>query len=1075
MRDFAWGLLSTTAAAALIAALPEPASAQAAPEQSRGAQTFNYDIPAQPLDAALRAFARASRQQILFDRELVRGKRSLAVVGSFSAEEAVARLLEGSGLHARRTKAGSWVVASTEGNGPGDDSDAEIAAGRGASSWGEDVVPEGQEGIAEILVVGSRSQNVDIRRSEDGVLPYVVIDADEIRRSGVNSVEDFFRTQVPMDTANVSNSQVTGDTNVQGAINLRGVGANQTLILVDGRRIAGTATNAFGLQQPNISGVPLSAIERIELLPSTAGAIYGGGATGGVINIIRKRYYSGLDLQASYGNSFLGDVDTYEVSLSGGTTLSSGRTQLSFTANFFTNPDPLTEDERSFASRSRLRRVDNLATALTSASPPPSGTTPNICAAQQFTPTFVRCISSPLVLDNGQDLSSSFTHVPLGYGGPSTDMGAALLANAGSYNLAIPANGQFLSKAPERFAVAADIRHELASSLSLYANASGDLSIEKFNSKNGGVISNLFLPANAPENPFQQSVLVNVSVPGLRTPGEIKSRRLSLVGGAILRLPHRWAATLEHNWNQARHSGRLTSGDLMSAEGLNLLRSVAFQGISPLSDDFREYFLPSPNVFEHPRSTVLNATSLRASGPTFRLPAGPLTITALAERRVEEVGESLREDKSTDLIRFGRPAAAYFPPRYQRVSSLYVEGLAPVLSEQQAIPLVSLLELQASIRHDRYTTTSTTNFFESSSPQGPFPEPDYAVNKFASTSYLLGLRYSPISDLVLRGSYSIGFLPPNLHQVVPETTAVTTTPVFGTLLDPHRGGTIVSAPYTVAGGGNPDLKAERSRSWAAGLIFKPRIMAGLRLAVDYTDIRKSGEIFGAGSQFILDNEDSFPGRIARGPNLPGDPTDWRGPISFIDATLLNVLHAKIRAIDFQADYDLSLEDLGDFRFSAQATRQLKLTRKYAVSTDAYDNVDYFGGPLKWKGSASLLWQKNNWTAGWSSQYFHLYHIIHPPGSGIAPLLNPGIIARQGDDRIPSQLYHDIFVAYRFGSSSYRVLRGSEVSLGVMNIFDAKPPVIVTANLDQLSRSTYSTYGDPRLRRFQLTIRKSIGM
>src|SRR5262249_12988447 len=148
--------------------------------------------------------------------------------------------------------------------------------------------PSDANGYAEILVVGRKTLNTGIRRSEDDPQPYIVFDAKQIQNSQASDLESFLANRLPMNgsigRSIQSAASLSGN---QSNISLRGLGANQTLILVDGRRLL-SSYNGGDFNQGDINGIPLSAIERIEVLPTTASGIYGGGATGGAINIITK-------------------------------------------------------------------------------------------------------------------------------------------------------------------------------------------------------------------------------------------------------------------------------------------------------------------------------------------------------------------------------------------------------------------------------------------------------------------------------------------------------------------------------------------------------------------------------------------------------------------------------------------------------------------------------------------------------------------------------------------------------------------------------------------------------------------
>ena len=157
---------------------------------------------------------------------------------------------------------------------PSADKPPQISVGVGAET-GEIADREGvaeTEGVAEILVTGQRSLNNDVRRNRDDIQPYIVFDSTSLQQSGAQNVEDFLQARLPMIATQVTQSQAGPPTSASGRLDLRGLGADETLVLVDGRRLASISTgDSFG--QPNINGVSMSQIERIEVLPATASGI----------------------------------------------------------------------------------------------------------------------------------------------------------------------------------------------------------------------------------------------------------------------------------------------------------------------------------------------------------------------------------------------------------------------------------------------------------------------------------------------------------------------------------------------------------------------------------------------------------------------------------------------------------------------------------------------------------------------------------------------------------------------------------------------------------------------------------
>src|SRR5262249_13753861 len=157
--------------------------------------------------------------------------------------------------------------------------------------------------------------NTDISRTINDVQPYYIFDAKTIERSGAIDIEDFLKQRLTMNTTPQTSSRNTLGSATMGtdspgfrkgatsSIDLRGLGADNTLVLVNGRRVTSAITLIYGDKpQPDINGIPLNAVERIEVLPSSASGIYGGGSIGGVVNIVLKNDYKGGDIRLTYDN-----------------------------------------------------------------------------------------------------------------------------------------------------------------------------------------------------------------------------------------------------------------------------------------------------------------------------------------------------------------------------------------------------------------------------------------------------------------------------------------------------------------------------------------------------------------------------------------------------------------------------------------------------------------------------------------------------------------------------------------------------------------------------------------------------
>jgi outer membrane receptor protein involved in Fe transport len=276
---------------------------------------------------------------------------------------------------------------------------------------------------------------------------------------------------------------------------------------------------------------------------------------------------------------------------------------------------------------------------------------------------------------------------------------------------------------------------------------------------------------------------------------------------------------------------------------------------------------------------------------------------------------------------------------------------------------------------------------------------------------------------------------------------------------------------TQISGGNPDLKPEQSRSLSLGLILAPRFIPNLRASIDFVSIRKSDEIntLPGGIGGFIQREQDFPGRIIRGPNQPGDLPGWAGPITQIDLTLLNLSSTRVRAWDLSLDYELATLGLGTFRPHMTATYQPTLSRQALPGDDLLNLVGYESGPLKYKASIGVEWQIKKFTAEWTMQYFGRHRVCLATD---IPSVCDSKVQRQGSTHIRSQVYHDLFLSYDIGrgaAGNKGTLSGLRIALAIHNLFDKPPPIVASPNF-----VGYDYNGDPRMRRFLLTVGKSFG-
>jgi outer membrane cobalamin receptor len=276
-----------------------------------------------------------------------------------------------------RSRLGAALLAASVGCLTSSQSQTSTSAGTSAAAT---AMSETAIKIEKFEIKGDRfeTRNIDRPRSEDDITPYVVINRENIDRSGAISMQDFI-TQMPQNTANAVSPMGIGNTNANvSVINLRGLGIGDTLVLVNGRRLPSGSASSTASGQTDLNTIPLSAVERVEFLPSSAGAIYGSNATGGVVNIILRSDYRGFEVSTTYGNrTSSGDVAKYGFSLAGGAVFNKGRSQLMMSANY-SHSNGMSNNEGGFYQRMRTRVLERNPSLFTGLAFPAIGSTVNI-------------------------------------------------------------------------------------------------------------------------------------------------------------------------------------------------------------------------------------------------------------------------------------------------------------------------------------------------------------------------------------------------------------------------------------------------------------------------------------------------------------------------------------------------------------------------------------------------------------------------------------------------------------------------------------------------------------------------
>lgn len=1032
-----------------------------APSQAATTRLISFDIRRQTLASALLDVARQAGVELIFSSTVVGDGPPPALKGKMSVEAALSRLLDGSGLGVRRTPDGAFVV---------------FALPRAAAP------PQVEEVVAlpELLITGKRSQNSDIQRTQNDIQPYRVWGARDLAMTHAETVDGFLRQRLSGNgqVGAAIQDPVGQNGSSRSEINLRGLGANQTLVLIDGRRLPGLPSNSTAFLQPDINGVPLSAVDRIEVLTATSGGIHGAGAMAGTVNIILKRDYRGADLALTYGDTSGLDASTRRVDGRLGFSPDGGHTDVMFAFSYAQGAD-LRTGERDYPAKARARRYANDPASFLQE--PPASTAVRVANFSYFGPNY----ADPLVLKDaygGGVLGASTTFAPVGYRGLGSDGGALLMANAGKLDAAfapglIDPQASLVTR-PEVSSALLSVRRRFGDKVEVYFDGLA-LRNEGRSFSPNTTYDVTTLPSDVAANPFTSIVTLSYAIPGQLTERRNRTTTTRSTSGVIIDLPAAWKLNADYTLGEAEvrsiQAEHGVDNDYIAA--LYGVQPEGLPALFPLGD--YQTFLTALDAYRREASSAytqsnrFRGVSARLAGNVMDLPGGPLTLSLLAEDRREHVPAATFVNPPSGGFVAAMPANVT-----QTVRSYYAEARAPLVPRDGGPRLLSGLELQLAARRDAVRSVLPANLEDVDDTNDETVDDRQAV-----WVYTLGLRVFPAPGLMLRSSVASGFLPPAIGQLASATTRYVSNPeLYDTLggeaagyrfipsfvlpPDPKRGGEPIGGEqaFGVTAGGSRAI--ERARSVSVGLVATPLLLPGLRVSIDYTRIAKTGEpvlIHDGSVDYFLSHEALYPDRVIRAPLTDADRAKGytAGAITGINVTSLSVGETISEAVDVQLDYQVTTRKAGDLRFSSSATWQPTLKRRQDLGTQAVNAVGDALGPLTWRGSTSLEWSKGPWMMGVTAEYYDHYRITL---TGQSQDVADRAVKAQGSPWIPRQVYFDLAGAYRFDLPPTALARSLEVRCGIINVLDHDAPVVAARD-----GVAYSPYADPRGRRFELTL------
>lgn len=758
--------------------------------------------------------------------------------------------------------------------------------------------PESLE-LERIAVTGYSIKRVDT----EGPAPVDVYPREQIQRSGVNTLGEFFR-DLPQALAPVS--EVSQGSSFSGAayVDLRGIGIDNTLTLLNGKRVAGYARNGASEPFVDVNAIPVAAIERVEILKDGASAIYGADAVAGVVNIILRERFEGLLVDGGYLTTSEGDGEEWNADLVWG--WNNEDTSVLATLSWF-DKSPVLARDREWTSSVDFSDVGG--PDLRSFNSTPSTFFP-VGSFQSFVDP--ECGVNPIVAD--------IVNHPF-------------FGQFCGFNFAQFQQQSYDTQRLSAYAVLKqEFNHQLGGRLEAFYSERDNLAQIAPTPIFGGNI-----PAEHPNNPYGQPV-------------ELAGRPLD-TGNRLFDITadtYRIVAGLEGTagiWDWS--SDLLFSGNNADTDRLNAVYAnryyAALAGMGGPNGDL--YYNPfganpqnDPAVLDWMTAnthfgadSTENAVELEASRFFGNLPGGPIGFAAGAQYREQELDEFADAVERSGLLAGGNQITQINADR--DIFAAYGEF---------SLPLHPTLEAQVALRYDDYSDFGNT------------------------TNPKLGLAWRPTQDWLLRGTWSTSFRPPTFTELFNppvinpgffqdvERCEITGAPMDCALRE-----------IPTLSVGNTELEPEEGESVFIGTVWSPFFIEGLDIELDYWRFEHTDRIVQLNPQFILDAKSNE--GVTRAPPSDEDiAIGAPGIILEVTRTFRNSDRLETDGFDFITRYTRETQSAGTFTFLLRYTHvnEYKLAEALVGSEQAgadfagkYFNQE-FGIPED-RANLNVNWQMDN--------------------------------------------------------------------------------------------------------------------
>ncbi|MBW8708407.1 MAG: TonB-dependent receptor [Alphaproteobacteria bacterium] len=935
-----------------------------------------------------------------------------------------------------------------------------------------------------IVVTGSRIPTTNAT----SVSPLSTATAAQISETSAFSVEDVLvKLTGPDNTGGVAKSTNNGGGGFS-QIGLRNLGPSRTLVLVDGQRLIPGTQSGFNSSVPDLNSVPVSLVDRIEVLRDGASSIYGADAIGGVINIITKKDFEGLRFDGMAGTSEHGGADTYQISGTMGVNFDRGNVTFSLLNEKQGAVTGATRDwvqdahigqgalEGGTSYRTQLNMLQDAtgANAVWFNGIPTTRRNAALATVQtclQFLPNVSGGVNK--LNANCGSIQPSATL--------QGSVGRTQASFTGHYDImpdvTFVASGFFTRRNSEQ-----RIRPEpvIGPSIASTYLPNGSPVYSGFQVpvySDFGFASNAFLPLSSVVNCGGDSLsggtakCINANL----TPNEFGTRTYSQTSDTYrIRIGLEGHVFTDYNWEvgyvQQRNdynqhiynSGNFFHFAQASANvpcldvpggcttapdprfGYVIPKTpINFYNLSKITPDQLAYLKTTLNDSAYSYENYIYAD---VNGPVFDLPAGPVQAAVGVERRFE-YGQTFSDNLGQEgysASQSANTAGGY------GTYSIYGELRVPILKD---VPMFQSLTFTPSGRYDHYSTFGD------------------------ATTYKLGADWQVIPDLRFRGSYNTGFRAPSvaelyggrgisfigvsgdpcdsrakgfggnanagLGSLAPGSacaTSLATIGVTGAALanyqSPENNLANDQRPFVV--GGNPALSLEKSHSWTVGAVLTPTFLPGFSLNTDYYEITITNSILVGGIPLNLPNTDQFITDcfVAQVAGNCASISRNSGGIFNVLSLNANTGTAGTTGVDMEASFDtnaagveLPFDIPGSVSLDAQAEHQITNFQNTLGSLNRFAGT-YLGtsGYIqpKWKATLFADYHLADWGFHYDLQYIGgTDDAAGGTGYGFT---------------LPDYVYHNISVSYNM--AAWGPTKGSLISFGINNLLDKDPPFTI---------------------------------